>query len=557
MNSVLAALLLPTQGPQPASSGSTTTTPMPGASAQFKTQFDTALAAVTASANGSGTNASTSSVDTLTATLQKKIAALLAGGTSVSEIVQQLSTTLANAFAAQFGGDPAQIRNQLQSAFASALAQPANTGPPLSATDLASALADRFRQVAEIAAGVNGETGQPNRLFAGSFSDAASTAGEQPAPDSTTGNGTGPTTAASVPSDAFMMLASLTASPGDGKTVALNGAPALGSNGDTLLGRILARATQSLDPTPSAPPPAVQSPVGAASVVATNPDPATALAVTPPVTEAGVSTPAQAVVAALIDSNGGSNASSTATAADAPQNSVSPALATFLKTFSDALAKSDAAPSNDPKGALSDSGTNDTLLPTSVTSTLAPTVSAFVPVQAPFHIDTLNAQSQPSSPAPQSAAVDPNSIVEQVLRGAFLTTTGSSSEVRMKLVPESLGDLSVKLTVNNGNVDARIVAQTPAAQSALLAGQSQLTRSLADAGLKLTSFNVDLAGGFAGSQQQQQQSSGQPQSFGRPLLLGGVDTADDDVTDAALVAMPSFGPPLVASQNLGLLNYLA
>jgi flagellar hook-length control protein FliK len=144
----------------------------------------------------------------------------------------------------------------------------------------------------------------------------------------------------------------------------------------------------------------------------------------------------------------------------------------------------------------------------------------------------------------------------------FLKNLGQSSEIRLSLVPESLGDLSVKLTVNSsGTVDAHVVAQTADARDALVAGQTQLTRSLADAGLKLSSFNVDVnSGGFTGyqqqQQQQQQQSAQQRWASGSHQLLGGLDAVESG-DETALLAVPSFGPPLVAGQNLGHLNYLA
>jgi flagellar hook-length control protein FliK len=152
--------------------------------------------------------------------------------------------------------------------------------------------------------------------------------------------------------------------------------------------------------------------------------------------------------------------------------------------------------------------------------------------------------------------VDPNSVVEQLVRGLSLNTVDSTSTVRMRLVPESLGDISVKLTINGSSVDAQVTAQNPAAHDALVAGQGQLTRAFADAGLKLTSFNVDLAGGFASfqQQQQQQQSSQQGQSGGRTLLLGAVDTTEND--DSSLLAAPNFGPPILAGVNWSALNYL-
>src|SRR5665213_1951031 len=240
MNPILAALL---NAPSPAGASAPSSSADAGSTAQFKSRFDQAVAALTNAAGSSTPSTSTTTAaqattagstvqtaalaDTLTETLQKKIADLLAKGESVSEIVQQLAAALASSLAAQFGGDPAQIQNQLQTAFISALSPP-STGPPLSNTDLASALAQRFRLVADVAAGVLGETGQSNRLFAGSISDAAPTAGVQPAPQPNTSN---PTAADSMASD--------------GKAVATNGAPALGPNGNTLLGRILTRAAQS------------------------------------------------------------------------------------------------------------------------------------------------------------------------------------------------------------------------------------------------------------------------------------------------------------------------
>ena len=125
----------------------------------------------------------------------------------------------------------------------------------------------------------------------------------------------------------------------------------------------------------------------------------------------------------------------------------------------------------------------------------------------------------------------------------------------MRLVPEELGDVSVKLTIEGNSVSAQVIAQTPAAHDALVAGQGQLARAFEDAGLKLTSFNVDLAGGFASFQQQQQQQSSQQGSSNGRTFLGGVDTPETD--DASLVAAPNFGPPVLAGVSWSALNYLA
>jgi flagellar hook-length control protein FliK len=574
MNPILAALLPPSAGAPAASSSTPSAAPQAPSSsdatsaAQFKSQFDQAVAAL-ANSNGSSTQATTSNTtsaaqattagssvqsavaaDMLQESLQKKIADLLAKGETVSEIAQQLAASLATTLAAQFGGDPAQIQNQLQTAFVSALSPPTSTGPPLSDADLASALAQRFRQVADVAAGVLGETGQSNRLFAGSISDAATTAGVQPAPTTTT------TPADSIAADASALLASLTASQGDGKTVATNGAPALGPNGDTLLGRILARAT---------PPP--QAPAGPQTSDASAPSGPSRLAImalaaataalgsgaatTTPVATDVSAAAAQRVLANVETTptaNSGSTVSDIATEAPAPLN---PAVVAFVKAFTDVLA-STSAPATAKPANDADQGA---LLQTSVSSSQAPTIGAFASVQPAIQNDAVSTNSaQTPQTLPSQHTVDPNLVVDQILRGISLNTVDTTSTVRMRLVPEELGDVSVKLTIDGSSVSAQVMAQTPAAHDALVAGQGQLERALADAGLKLTSFNVDLAGGFASfQQQQQQQSSQQGQSNGR-ALLGGVDTPEAD--DSQLVAAPNFGPPVLAGTSWSALNYL-
>jgi flagellar hook-length control protein FliK len=526
-----------------------------GANVDFKAKFAAAMASLSNGGAASAVNdtststvgATSNKLDALQAMLQKKIADMLAQGQSLSDIVQQLATSLASQFAGQFAGDPAQVRAQLQSAFTAALSPPGTTGPP-SIADTASALAQRFRQVAEVAAGVSGETGQSNRLFAGSNSDAATTAGAAPAPQQTTTT-TGPLTADSILSGALNATANLTVAPGDGMTVALADAPAVGSNGDTPIGRILARALLSLQT--NAAPPAPVTPVTSAAADA-------------PATGAGDPTlaPLSSITSALLaatapDTNGTTGPVVATTSAGDSTAPVSPALTAFLNSFTTALAANDGSAPSPATAKNSDSSDGTaTLLATSVTSSNAPTITAFVPVQPPFSIDGTNANApQTTTPTATAPPVDPNSIVGQVLQGAFLRTDGDTSTVRLSLVPASLGDVSVQLTVTGGSVSAHVVAQTPAAYDALVAGQSQLAHSLADAGLKLDSFNVSLAGGFT-SFQQQQQSSTQSQSSGRRLSIAGVDTVDDE-DESSLLAMPSFGPPLLANLNWGNLNYLA
>ncbi len=594
VNSLLTSLLsTPAQAANTAGSAGASAAPDTSESgAQFKAQFGQAIAALTgivasatgtsststsgtaasASADGGGTGAAAPGSDALAAALQKKISDLLAAGESVQAIVQQLAGALANAFATQFGGNLAQVQGQLQTAFASALSPPGN-GPPASTADLASALAQRFRQVADLAAGVIGETGQSNRLFAGSFSDAVTTAGGQPAPGSTTTTGT---TADSTASDASALLNDLTASQGDGKTVALS-AQAIGSNGNTPLGRVLARAAQassSLTPSGSAAPTATPaSPTAPAAGLADRALAAALLLLGQPAGTAGTGPTTGSAISAVTaafrsDLSAATtpatttSATASATAAtDAAANApaLSSSVTAFVQSFTDALAATSSGTPATTLEKTSDGAGTATVLPTTVASSQAPTIGAFAPVAPALHIDALaaNPTPTPASLSGQSASATANSVIDQVLRGAFLNTVGDTSTVRLRLVPDALGDVNVKLAITGSSVDAQVVAQTPAAHDALVAGQAQLTKSLADAGLKLTSFNVSYGGGFTSfQQQQQQQQSGQPPSAsGRTLLLGDVDTPETDET--SLAAIPSFAPPATsAATGWGAYNYL-
>jgi hypothetical protein len=298
--------------------------------------------------------------------------------------------------------------------------------------------------------------------------------------------------------------------PGDGRTVTPTpSSPAIAAGGDTLLGRILARAAQADDTRPTQ----VATPIAGA-----HPD----IVATAPAT--GRAADGGAASGALVDA--------------------------FVQAFAGALARSDATKGHGDVSPV-------------------PPVTAAVPVQSspsaqpasPFAIsiarDALPAV--PSAPAPtlpQPQHVDANAVIDQILRGMAIRTTDGQSEVRLRLVPEQLGDVSVKLIVSAGSVDASITAHTADAQTALAGAQTQLAKSLADAGLKLTSFNVGLAGSFADARDHAQPNG----SWNRPSTrrIGGLHSTDvDESADAMLLAVPSFGPPIYsANRSLGAFNYL-
>jgi len=371
----------------------------------------------------------------------------------------------------------------------------------------------------------NGDQGQPIGQIAGNSSDAA-TAKANPTPDpdsilrdaqkalaATATSTTSPAFPAAAASSAAGSASANAAAPAavpattnaiasDGRIVAFAPLQAIASGGDTPLGRILTRATLT-DASRTAP---AETPIEKPSPLA-------------PSTGSGTA-PAAAVEA-------------------------------FVSAFTSALARTDDAGTDRRTAALA---APDTATTTPSTTTIQPA--------APFALPTAHdavpiAPPTPPQTMPQPQHVDANAVVDQILRGMQIRTTDGQSEVRLRLVPEQLGDVSVKLVVSGGSVDASITAHTVDAQSALAGAQTQLAKSLADAGLKLQSFSVGLAGGSFADPRDQSRPNDQST---RPAArrTGAVEAAEADASpDPSLLAVPSFGPPIYAANPaLGALNYL-
>ena len=475
------------------------------------------------------------------AQLKSTIAQMLQSGASAQQIINQLAQTLGSNFLAQLqlsGINTGQnASGSLVQMIAQALGPPGNGPPQL----VASALVQRFAQVANALARVGANAAGQQQDSLGTVSDA--NAGDTPAPNiagiaqsalvalqsannsasssSVSGSPAAPPapwTPTTTSSDTQGSLAALTAQNGGGPTVATNPSLALvGTGADTVIGRILARAANVA---------ADQSAAGNAQ----NAPPAASQNTTP--------LQPQVAVAAANSASNGSLADSTLSNA---------AAATLLRTVQNALA---ALPP--PKTDSTD--TVDSLSATAPTSN----ANVFASIGAtPLVNTTVGAAQTGPATAPQAAPpqlpVDPNAVVDQVLAGISMRNLSDGSQtVRMRLIPETLGSVTVNLSVQGGSVNATMVAQNTEVRDALLANQQALARSLADAGLKLSSFNVNLANN--GQYQQQQTAYQQPQ-FGTTRRFVGLSSMSGDSSVSAVV--PTYGPPPTQLAALQWLNALA
>lgn len=94
------------------------------------------------------------------------------------------------------------------------------------------------------------------------------------------------------------------------------------------------------------------------------------------------------------------------------------------------------------------------------------------------------------SPDPLSYAAD---IEKQLDAAVRISVRHNGGEVRIKLCPEHLGELAIKLNINNGAVTAEITAESHEAKALLDAGSSMLKDSLAQQGLTLRECVVGVS----------------------------------------------------------------
>ena len=564
--------------------GTPITVPVPGLfKAQLDSRFATIVASQTALFAGKApvqtTPVTPAASDPLDVKLAAQISVRMKNGESLGDIVASLSKSLASSVAN--GGAGPDVQKQLQKVFAAALSPP-GTAPPSADANGALALAHRFRQLAEIATRVAdpAQTGQPNR-FLGPDLDAKAKVDLAPAetkkPSEAVTSGFFPISVDSIVLAAAVALGSPASGASENSAVPVapaNGSAPVPGSSPTNPGTLESSRVVAVDPNASAPAPAIEKTAAAMANADTAPGalpssltaPIAALFATDGRTVASserktgtsgdtqlgrvltraINVASTNVPAAPPTSNG----SNTSTGGD---------LSSFLSAFAAAVAKADGSqnasvpsgiPANDFLATLD--AANAVSIATSLPGAPAPTVGiASTNGPAPIAFDA-SLFATPPSYAPQSA--DRYAVVEQVLKGISVRNLGgvSNSEVRLRLVPEHLGDVNVKLVVTNGGVNATVVAANSDVRDTLIANQQQLARSLESAGLKLTGFSVDVSnGGFAGFQHQQQQ---QP-SATRGAVASEFDDSDVQA-DLAIAATPSFAPPQAADVRLGHLNAL-
>ncbi len=153
-----------------------------------------------------------------------------------------------------------------------------------------------------------------------------------------------------------------------------------------------------------------------------------------------------------------------------------------------------------------------------------------------------------ATPAP--TRVDTSDLIEQMVKGMVMRTDQQgTSQIRLQLQPDNLGQVTMKLTVTGSQVSANVIAQNADVRNTLVANQQELARTLADAGLTLSGFSVDVSGGDAGADQSKDRTAG----FGRRYTVHELNAK----TASEPADVSGTGPQLLGNSSLDLFNYLA
>jgi Flagellar hook-length control protein FliK len=526
--------------------GSTAHASGKGKGAHWASLFNSSLASL-------GTTTSSSLSTANAGDVLSQLTSLLQNGTSMATIVDQLAQSIGSSAAQQLAGKLSaseldRLKQSVTQTIANALSPPSNA-PPGTAAEQAAALAARLQNVVEsIARETQTGYGQQNEL-SGNILDANS-AKELPAQQQT--NGTSSTL------DVSSLVSSLLSS-----AIAALKQPAQPSTAT----QTPSSATPSPTPVQLATAQQLIAPVAVPSSPASTLDTAllnqsTANAVASQQPQLTMSNAPDLLARMLVRAagadaqlNGSSDAANTSGDASTGASALVPAGSTSLTPTM--LAARLAAILGEAEGGMvaASSSSGNTSTSTSSGHTFGQDLTQQSPMGTVASViapaPSLSSQVQNAlQNNGAGSTVDPDAIIEQMVKGMTMRTVAEgTSEIRLQLQPENLGQVTMRLSVSGNQVTANVVAQSADVRSALVANHQELARSLNEAGLTLAGFSVDVSGGDAGQDQGKDRTAG----FGRRYTvheLSGNTTAE--TTEA-----PDPGPSLLGGSSLELFNSLA
>jgi trimeric autotransporter adhesin len=517
----------------------------------WASMFGSTLAAGTSSS-------STSNATSTNADLLAQITSLLQNGTPMATIVDQLAQSVGNSAANLLRGqssasDLDRLRNSITQTIANALSPPSNA-PPGTAAQEAAALAARLQNMVEtIARDAENGSGQQNEI-AGNILDANS-AKELPAQQQTNGTASTLDVSSVVRSLLASAVAALNAPTVAAATsVASSPSPVQTSTAASALTQLAPQ--QPAQQTPDAPSTVQTGLLSQATANAVGSQQALTMSNAPDLLARMLvrATGADAQVNANAAAAGADNAGATGATAlvSSTTSSLTPTMlaAKFAAMLAEVDAGAVSAGSSSGNSNASTSDSSGHTFDQNLNQQASPDANPASLIAAPS--SNLNSQVQNAlqSSTSTGSTVDPNQVIEQMVSGMTMRTLAQgTSEIRLQLQPESLGQVTMRLTVSGNQVSANVIAQSADVRSALVANQQDLARSLQSAGLTLSGFSVDVSGGDAGKDQSKDRTAG----FGRRYVVHELNgAATNDTSEAS-----TLGPSLLSGSGLELFNSLA
>ncbi len=88
--------------------------------------------------------------------------------------------------------------------------------------------------------------------------------------------------------------------------------------------------------------------------------------------------------------------------------------------------------------------------------------------------------------------VNLEALMQNITGRALVTLKDGKSELKMNLIPPELGRMSMKFSLEDGQLIGKIVVSTPEAKMIFDQNLGDLQRALQQAGVNLTNLNVSL-----------------------------------------------------------------
>jgi flagellar hook-length control protein FliK len=117
--------------------------------------------------------------------------------------------------------------------------------------------------------------------------------------------------------------------------------------------------------------------------------------------------------------------------------------------------------------------------------------------------ERLAASGEPRKPAPAAPLERIREMTgSDLVRTVGLVVRDGGGEIRLTLKPESLGSVRIRLSLEDGKIEGRIVVDTPEARQVFEASIDSLTRALHADGFQTGSLQVSVSGGNANDSRQ-------------------------------------------------------